>query len=243
MENNPIKLGKLYGVGVGPGDPKLLTLRTVEVLRDVDVIFSVVGVNTKNSISGGLVDSVSGCTGERVPLMFSMAKKMSDREVCWQENADLIIEKLKQGKSCAFVTIGDPLLFSTYTYVLRKITAKLKKLTVETVPGITSFQAVAASQNKAMVEDKQILAVVPAWTSEVVTDQILEAADTAVFLKTYQHKDAILESLKRNNMDADIVYAERMGLSEQMITDDISEIQARDNEYLSLMIARKNSKS
>lgn len=242
MENNPVKSGKLYGVGVGPGDPKLLTLRAVEVLRDVDVIFSVMGLNTKNSISGSLVDSISGCGGERIPLMFSMAKKISDRESYWQKNADLIIEKLEQGKNCAFVTIGDPLLFSTYTYVLRKITRVLRNLDVETVPGITSFQAVAASQNKAMVEDKQVLSVVPAWTSEVVTDQILQAADTAVFLKTYQHKESILNALKRNNMDDDIIYAERMGLPEEVIIDDIDTIKARDNEYLSLMIVRKTSK-
>lgn len=235
-------LGKLYGVGVGPGDPGLLTLRAAEVLKGVDVIFNVVGLNSKSSISGSIVDSITGCNAERISLVFSMAKEMAERESYWQKNSDCIISRLQEGKNCAFVTIGDPLLFSTYTYVLRKIMTALPALEVETVPGITSFQAVAASQNKPIVEDRQILAIVPAWKDEIVTDNILQSADTVVFLKTYKHKGEIIKTLEENNMVNDVVYAEHIGLTKEVIITDIEEVKKRKHEYLSLMIAHKNIK-
>ncbi len=242
MTINKYELGKLYGVGVGPGDPKLLTLRAAEVLKDVNVIFDVVGLNSKSSISGSIVDSITDCNAERISLVFSMAKEMTERESYWEKNARCIISKLQEGKNCAFVTIGDPLLFSTYTYVLRKITTALPALVVETIPGITSFQAVAASQNKPIVEDRQILSIVPAWKDEIVTDNILQTADTVIFLKTYKHKNAIIETLEKNNMTNDIVYAEHIGLPKEIIITDIEEVKKRKHEYLSLMIAHKNIK-
>jgi len=151
-----VKLGTMYGVGVGPGDPGLLTLRAVEVLCRVQVVFAATGAHSQDCISGSVVDAVPGCQAERVTLVFSMAREMEDRRQAWSENAEKVADVLRQGKDCAFATIGDPLIYSTYTYLLRQVRELLPEVKVETIPGITSFQTVAARNNLPLVEREDV---------------------------------------------------------------------------------------
>ena len=101
------KIGTFYGVGVGPGDPSLLTLKAVQVFQKVDIIFQATGSNSEKSISGLVVDSVENCRAAREELVFTMARDLKDREAAWKANAEQIVEALREGKDCAFATIGD----------------------------------------------------------------------------------------------------------------------------------------
>lgn len=235
--------GRFFGVGVGPGDPGLLTVRAVEIFCSVDVIFFVEGVNTETSVSGSVVDSIGGCTAEKIPLIFSMAKEEYRRKVLWEKNVKIIAEELLQGHDCAFATIGDPLLYSTYSYIIRELKKVISPQSIETVPGITAFQAVAARRNIPLVQDSQVLAIVPAWTGKDAAHPVLDSADTIVLLKTYKHKDKILRTISERNLNKEIIYAERVCLDGEFLTDDISQVKERNSEYLSLMIVKKAEKS
>lgn len=232
------KPGRFYGVGAGPGDPRLLTLRAVEVLKTVDVIFHATGANSAESVSGRIVASVKGCKARQVQLVFSMAPALKAREAAWLKNADLIAVELNAGRSAAFVTIGDPMIYSTYTYLAREVRRRVPAVDIETVPGITSFQAAAARANLPLVEDRDVLVVIPAWTEDGAAHPALGVADTAVLMKTYRHRNRILEQVKAQGM-ATGLYAVKVGHADEAIIDDLDAVRDRPEEYLSLMIVKK----
>ena len=115
-----MKPGKLYGVGIGPGDPRYLTLRAADVLRSVDVIFTVISQNASSSVSRSVVESLEP-RGEIHLQIFSMSRDKAVRAAQVQANADAIITELKAGRDCAFATLGDAMTYSTFGYVLEII--------------------------------------------------------------------------------------------------------------------------
>lgn len=233
------EVGRFIGVGAGPGDKSLLTLQAVETLANADVVFYASGANSKKSVSGGILDSLPECHARKEELVFSMAPDVSDRKVAWRENAVRVIRELEQGHNCVFVTIGDPLFYSTYTYLMREVREMLPDVSIQTVPGITSFQAAAAKANIPLVEDREILAVIPAWTRETNGHPALDSADTLVLLKTYHHKDKIIEMLKKRGIEGEIVYAARVGLEGEIVTADESRIAEHPDEYLSMLVVKR----
>ena len=101
-----MKTGKLYGVGIGPGDPQYLTLRAADVLRSVDVVFTVISPNASNSVSQSVVDYLQP-RGEVRLQVFSMSRDKTIREEQVRANAEAIIAELRVGHDCAFATLGD----------------------------------------------------------------------------------------------------------------------------------------
>jgi len=235
------RMGRFYGIGAGPGDPELLTLKAARILRSVAVIYYASGVNSSESISGQIMDRVGGCQGRRVELTFSMAPDMKKRRGAWKSHAKRIVADLKQGRDCAFVTLGDPLIYSTYIYLLREVQALMPKVEVETVPGIASFQAAAAKTHRALVEDREVLALIPAWTEETAHHPVLANVDTAVLLKTYRHRDKALAALTANGLTGSIVYAVRVGLDGESISSRPEDWADKPEDYLSLIIAKRNA--
>lgn len=240
-KNEQSGIGRFYGVGAGPGDPGLLTVRAVEVLRSVDVVFHVAGVNTKKSVSGSVVDSIEDCTAERIELVFSMKKDIADRKTARTKNARRIADELENGRDCAFVTVGDPLIYSTYPCMVRGVRELLGEIHVETIPGITSFQAAAAHTNLPLVENGEVLTIIPAWTEESARHPAMESADTIVLLKMYRHREKILKSLEEQGITSNILYASRVGLEGEIITDNFREIADCPEEYLSMMVVKRNN--
>ena len=127
-----MKPGKLYGVGIGPGDPRYLTLRAADVLRSVDVIFTVISQNASSSVSRSVVESLEP-RGEIHLQIFSMSRDKAVRAAQVQANADAIITELKAGRDCAFATLGDAMTYSTFGYVLEIIREAIPGVEVRTV--------------------------------------------------------------------------------------------------------------
>ena len=229
--------GKFYGIGVGPGDPDLLTLKAVKALKQADVIFDVIGPNSKKSVSGGILDSLE-LNARRYLLTFSMAKNYETRNNAIIANAEIVAENLNAGKICAFATIGDPMIYSTYIYLRKELLKLIPDLQVETIPGITSFQAVAAKSETPLVEDCETLCVVPAFTEDNINEFPIAAADTIVFLKSYRTRDKIIDFLRSKNLRFSGVYAARIGLEGEVICKNLNEIKNHQEEYLSMLIIK-----
>jgi precorrin-2/cobalt-factor-2 C20-methyltransferase len=232
--------GILYGVGVGPGDPELLTLKAAAVLKAADVIFDIVGPQSNLSVSARVVDTVVGGRKRREGLPFSMSTDPALRAEYVERAATRVAAALRQGLNAAVATIGDPLIYSTFGYLRRVVLDLLPGLRVEIVPGITSFQAAAATRGTALVEDREVLAVIPAWDREAGDHPVLAHADTAVLLKTYRSRDAALAALERHMPGAELLYAARLGLAEETVADDRETIDQLPPEYLSLLVARRH---
>lgn len=193
--------GKLIGIGVGPGDTELLTLKAANVLKTVPVVFSPKSAKEKESIALSIVRPILEERKDYKRLMlvepiFPMIEDKDELEKIWTSAAEMIAQYLDSGRDVAFITLGDTSVFSTYSYVQKKL---IDRYEIETIPGITSFTACAAAKNKALVEQNQILTIVPKIDDRL--EQVLEYSDSIVLMKASRNTselEKIIEEKDRN---------------------------------------------
>ena len=150
--------GKLYGVGVGPGDPELLTRKAERVLGEADIV----AVPDKGAGEKTALNIVSDLVAgkELLSCPAPMVRDQAVLEASYQESADRICARLDEGKTVAFITLGDPTVYSTYIYVHKKVLARGYE--AELIPGVPSFCAVAARLSTSLCEGAERLLIVPA---------------------------------------------------------------------------------
>jgi precorrin-2/cobalt-factor-2 C20-methyltransferase len=237
--NPPI--GKLYGIGVGPGDPDLLTLKAVKVLQQVSVVFT--AASSKNDYSLALEIARPHIPKDaRVhPLAFPMTRDVAAKQEAWAANAAIVADFLKQGHDAAFLTLGDSLTFSTFGYLLRQIRDRYPQVAVETVPGITSYQASAAALNMPLVEGEESLLVLSGAQGGDRLREQHHKPDNVVFMKAYRNVASICEALDEAGMlkhAAGVVSCSQPG--EELIRD-VSALLCREPNYWTLIIAKKSN--
>jgi precorrin-2/cobalt-factor-2 C20-methyltransferase len=194
------KKGKLIGIGVGPGDTELVTLKAAKVLKSVPVVFSPKSSKEKESIALSIVRPILEERKDYKRLMivepiFPMIENKKELEKIWTSASELISQYLNTGRDVAFITLGDPSIFSTYSYVQKKL---IDKYEIETIPGITSFTACAAAKNKALVEQNDILTIVPKIDDRL--NEILDYSDSIVLMKASRNTsrlESTIEDKKR----------------------------------------------
>ena len=194
------KKGKLIGIGVGPGDTELVTLKAAKVLKSVPVVFSPKSSKEKESIALSIVRPILEERKDYKRLMivepiFPMIENKKELEKIWTSASELISQYLNTGRDVAFITLGDPSIFSTYSYVQKKL---IDKYEIETIPGITSFTACAAAKNKALVEQNDILTIVPKIDDRL--EEILDYSDSIVLMKASRNTsrlESTIEDKKR----------------------------------------------
>lgn len=232
-----MKAGKLYGVGIGPGDPQYLTLRAADVLRSVDVIFTVISQNASNSVSRSVVEYLRP-HGEIRLQLFSMSRDEATRKAQVKANADAITSELLAGRDCAFATLGDAMTYSTFGYVLDIIRESIPALELEIVPGITSFATLTAKAGTVLVENGEQLRVIPSFRPEMAESLEFPKGSTTILLKTYRSRAALLDRLKREG-DVKILYGEQLTMEGQTLLSDPDAIRARPEAYLSMIMVKK----
>lgn len=230
--------GILYGVGVGPGDPELMTIKAARVLGAADVILA--ASSTKNDYSTAL-DIARPHMREGTTILrlgFPMTRDKSILEEAWEENARLTDDVLSQGKNAVFLTLGDPLTYSTFGYLLRTVLDRAPDTRIEVVPGITSYQAAAAKVGAPLCESGENLVVIPGVCSPDELRSSLDAADNAVILKTYRNFDAIRDTLEDLRLAENTVLVSRLGMDDESILMDIKDAPAKPH-YFSLALIKK----
>lgn len=231
--------GKLYGIGVGPGDPDLLTVKAAKVLGEVDVVFA--ASSTKNDYSTALGIALPHMRPDVIKrhLGFPMTKDKEELEAAWRRNAEEVAEVLRSGKNAAFLTLGDSLTYSTYGYLLKTLKRLAPELRCEAVPGITSYQAAAAKVGFILAESEESLVVSSGVCNPERLEQLLEVADNAVIMKTYKNFDDIRGSLERLRLSDKTVLVSRLGMEGESILHDIKDAPEKPH-YFSLALVRKN---
>jgi len=196
--------GKLYGIGVGPGDTELLTLKAARILKTVPVVFTPKSAKEKESIALSIVRPVLEERKDYKRLMlvtpiFPMIEDKEELEKIWTSASEMIAQYLDSGRDVAFITLGDPSVFSTYSYLQKKLKGKYE---IETVPGITSFTACAAARNEALVEQNDVLTVVPKIDDRL--EQILEYSDSVVLMKASRNTSQLEQIIEEKERPKDI---------------------------------------
>lgn len=230
----------VYAVGVGPGDPELLTRKAERILRSADVILAPVSSPGEGSVALGTVREFLDKERQEIIIhQFPMTSDRSRLVPAWQEAAALVAERVAAGKDVAFITIGDPLLYSTFIYLLRVFRESFPQLAIEIVPGISSMNTSAAVAGVALAEADERIAIVPATAG---IDKVIEAVanyDTVVLLKVKPLYREILEVIRQTGRERSTLFAERVGSDRQKLMTDFSDIARHTPDYLSLMIVRR----
>ncbi len=231
--------GTLYGIGVGPGDPGLLTLKALEILKSVQVVFAAGSTKNSYSLALNVVDKHLDASTEIIRLDFPMTQDQDQLARAWEDNARRVLAALDSGRDAAFVTIGDPLTYSTYGYLLTTLLRLAPGLPVRTIPGVTAYQAAAARLNLPLVESKQSLVVVSGVSEPGDIPRLARSADTLVIMKTYRNYDRIMDALECLPNRWRTYLVSSCGLPGECIHEDASSARGRKMPYLSLVIAKR----
>lgn len=234
------KIGTLYGIGVGPGDPELLTIKAARILGEVDLIFTAASPGNDYSIAQEIAKPHLKPGLEVRRLDFPMVGDEAALSAAWKANAEEIAEILKSGRSAAFLTLGDPMTYSTYGYVLPYLAETLPPEAVVTVPGITSYQMAASRLNKPLVTGLESLTVMSGVEDPEKLGELLDKTDNVAILKTYRSFENIMKMLKKKGLAKHATLYSKVGLPDEEIRRDLETADITKPPYLSLMIVNKH---
>jgi precorrin-2/cobalt-factor-2 C20-methyltransferase len=225
--------GILYGVGVGPGDPELMTLKAVRLIRENEVI-ALPGAVAEETVAYGIaVQAVPELAQKQlVPVFMPMTLDREEMDRNHEKAADTVETYLKEGKNVVFLTLGDPTIYSTYLYVQKKIQARGYQ--TELVSGITSFCAAAARTGTSLAEWNEPLHILPAVHK---LDSTLEDPGQFVLMKSGRKMNKVKEILA--NSGRDVVMVENCGMKNEKVYRGVEEIPD-DAGYYSLIIAKES---
>lgn len=196
--------GKLIGVGVGPGSPELLTIKASKILSKIGVICAPRSAPEKPSIALAIVKSILDDRKDNYKTLepvFPMTEDKQSLEEHWDQAADMVAQHLEAGDDVAFVTLGDPSIFSTFSYLQKRILEKGYE--VEMVPGITSFTGCASAAGIPLVEKDEILVIVPKVDHRL--ENILDDGDTFVIMKTSRHGELLENTIEADERNKEII--------------------------------------
>ncbi len=222
---------KLYVIGLGPGDPGLVTVKAVEVLRKTPVVFLPYSTGTNRSLAYSIIARYVSDNVEIVFLGFPMNSNPDPNVL--NENAELICRKLNHHGSGVFAVLGDPALYSTFYRIRHSLIRVCPELSIEVIPGVTAMSACAARVVEPLVIGDEALALIPATRGELIR-RVLNTFETIVLYKANNLDDYVLSDIK-NYGHYDIVYARRCFMNGEEI---IRGIPEHLSDYFSTMILR-----
>jgi len=240
------RTGHLYLVGVGPGDPELMTCKAARILSETRVWAVPTARKGGPSSALHIAEQMTPANGRTVlSLCFPMRKVHLGRETddqllaAWSRSAGEIIHHLDRGEDVAFLTLGDATLYSTAFYLLATIQEERPKTPMTVVPGITAMSACAASQASPLALGDDVLAVVPAAFEDERLRSILATFDAVVLMKVHRRIDALVDLLDELHLTRCAVLIERSGMENERVYTDVREARGRKLHYFSTMLIRK----
>ncbi len=232
-------VGTFYGVGIGPGDPELLSLKALRVIRSAAHIFVPKAKAKAESFALDIVSSYVDMSKVR-EMVFPMIRDPEKLAGFWRTAAEEMMVCLQRGEDVAFLTIGDPLTFSTYNYVLQVVRRQIPEENIVTVPGITSYNALAARACFSLAEGDEKIAILPVPENDMdVLRGVLRDFDTIVLMKVAKQLDAVLDILDDMKLTDRAVFGSYVGTSQELVTRDLASLRGSGRGYMSVIIVRK----
>lgn len=233
-------MAKIYAVGVGPGDPELLTRKAERILRQVPVICAPTASPADSSYALSIVEQfIDPSRQEVIVQVFPMRRDQAGLEEFWETAAAEVAERVRGGSDVAFITIGDPFLYSTFLYLYRIFRERYPDIPVEVVPGVSSINAAAVAAGLPLGMASERIAIIPAAFEERNLRQILLDFDTVVLMKVSRVFDGIYDLLQELGLEKKGAFIRRVGSSEEEVVFDLASLVGRKLDYLSLLIVRK----
>lgn len=227
--------GRLYGVGVGPGDPELITLKGLRLLQRVDLVFlpaTAPGRSLAGTIAAPHLDPARQ---EIVELVCPPYRDRAALLARWSELADEVAARLADGREAVFLTEGDPTLYSTFQYLAAALRRNAPEVCIETVPGVTAATAAAAAAGLPLAMWNERVALLPAPAGGNAVETAIAQFDTAVVLKPGSQ----VAQLAGLTAERDVTLVRRAGRPEQAILHGEAALRAAGDDYFSLLIVRR----
>lgn len=232
-------LGILYGLGVGPGDPELITVKAFRIIQESPVIAYPKKLKGSKSYAHRIVEVyIKPEEKDMLGLVFPMTKDEAVLEREWTKSVELVYGKLQEGKDVAFVTEGDPLLYSTFIHMMKLMQEMHPDVEIRTVPGISSFNGSASRLGIALADGDDHVAIIPAHDDYDAMREAIESHDAVVFIKVAKVIDLMLEVLRDLDLLDKASVVTKVTSDEEIIWD-VRELDGVDLEYLTLMVVRK----
>jgi precorrin-2/cobalt-factor-2 C20-methyltransferase len=233
-------VAKIYAVGVGPGDPELITRKAERILRAAPVICTPTGqadaASYALSIVAGIIDPAKQ---EIITQIFPMSKDEAVLQEFWEKAAKEVLEKIDVGLDVAFITIGDPLLYSTFLYLYRLFRAWRPDVLIEIIPGISSINAAAAAAGIPLGMAGGRIAILPATYADDELRQTLRDFDTIVLMKVSRVFDRVYGMLVELGLENSGAFIRRVGSEQEEVVFDLASLAGKKLDYLSMLIIRK----
>ncbi|SMF40070.1 precorrin-2 C(20)-methyltransferase [Pseudobacteriovorax antillogorgiicola] len=237
--------GKLYGVGVGPGAPDLLTLRALKVLQSVDVLAIPRPNPWSKSLAWRIAEPNLEDRGdqEKLFLTFPMTKDPDVLVPAWQTAFDEIGERLDQGKNVAFLTQGDCMVYSTFIYLYDHARENWPEVTIEVVPAVSSISAVPSAIGTPLVDGQERVAVLPATYGTEDLKKVLQDFDSVVLMKVGSVMDKVINVLEDEQLLEKAVYVERATSNQERIVRDLRSLKNDKCVYFSMVVVNKKERA
>lgn len=238
--------GTFYVVGVGPGDPQLMTLKAAKILEQCGVWFVPSAFENGGSMaleiaSGAVSREGKTILSHRFPMKQVHRGELPAPEVkqAWQEAAKIIMASLADGKDVVFPTLGDPAIYSTGFYVCETLQEYGSTFKVEIIPGVSSIGASSAVAALPLCLGDERLVVIPATFENDRIRELLELSDVVVFMKVHKVMERLVGLLEELDLIDNAVLVERCSLDDQKVWTDVRQAVGRNIHYFSTMVVRK----
>ncbi|HEU4321955.1 MAG TPA: precorrin-4 C(11)-methyltransferase [Roseiflexaceae bacterium] len=233
---------ELTAVGLGPGDPELVTVKGQRAIQDAELVFVPRSRDGAASLALRIARPwIDEARQQVVELPLPMTRDAALLVPAWEQAADTIAARLAGGGRGVYLLLGDPLLYGTFTYIWQALARRHPQIAVAIVPGVTSFAAAAARAQTVLGTTDERLAIVPAPAhadADSLRD-LLERCETLVLMKVGPVLPQVIEALDRLGLLDAAVYAEHVGMPEEQIVRDLRDLRGQTRPYLSLVLVRR----
>jgi precorrin-2/cobalt-factor-2 C20-methyltransferase len=243
-------LGKLYGVGVGPGAPDLVTLRALDRLRRAPVLALPRSCDHGASVAWQIIEphlgrASGGATPgqERLFLTFPMRVEPSVVAPAWDRALDAIGERLEAGRDVAFVTEGDPSLFSSFIYLQQAAPLRWPGIEIEVVPGVSSIAAVPAVSGMPLADGQERIAILPGTCGMTDLRDVLRRFDTTIIMKIGPEMPHVVATLAEEGLLERAVYVSRATMGAQRIVRDLRQVAGQRGDCFAMVVVCRKERS
>jgi len=232
-------MGSFYGVGVGPGDPELITRKAARILFEVDWIFFPSDSKSGGSFGRRIVEPLGLPAEKFCGVFLEMSRNRFSERQGYRFVADQIAREVRKGKSVAWITEGDPLFYSTFLFLYEEMRRRFPAIRTEIIPGVTSASAAAARAGVPVCRLDERIAVVPAAYGLENLPSLFNGFTTVFLLKIHTVFDQLLSHLASMPECIQAVYVEKAGTPEERVVWDLETLRGQKLSYFSLVVLRK----
>ncbi len=232
--------GRLIGVGVGPGDPELITLKAFRLIQSAEVVSYLTnpeGVSQAKHIAGEAFESICH-DQEQIGILMPMSMDRDAANLAYDAGAFAIRKALDKGKDVVFLCEGDPLFFGSFAYLMERLEAVYECVVV---PGVSSIHAAASALKHPLTMLKESFAVVSGRHTDHQIEQALKQHDSVVIMKAGRERPRILSLLESTQRLNDAQYLEYIGRDNEYICTDVSELGIESGPYFSLFVVTRTA--